>query len=206
MYGVQSEVDAYQPNALIRLTRALMPEYRLGTQQDAHEYMHLLLSAWAEDYGLNPEKFMQSPAYSSFGGCYSQVCHCLTCGEESRKYSADLDISVEIMHYVEETVADPLLLPTTLLIPFLQQSWNVFHDLEECLRSYFKRSKMTGDNQVSSDFHLNIRFGFFPDAILQVVLPQMQRKTRQRVWSGRVLTPAILMRQSQAFLERCRKN
>jgi len=203
VYGVQSEVDAYQPTALIRLTRALMPEYRLGTQQDAHEYMHLLLSAWAEDYGLNAKDFMQSPAYSSFGGCYSQVCHCLTCGEESRKFVAELDLSVEIMHYVEETVADPLLLPTTLLIPFLQQSWNVFHDLEECLRSYFKRSKMTGDNQVSFDFHFNPRFGFFPDAILQVVLPQMQRKSRQRVWSGRVLTPAILMRQSQAFLERC---
>jgi hypothetical protein len=119
VYGVQTDVDAYQPTALIRLTRALMPEYRLGTQQDAHEYMRLLLSAWAEDYGLNPKDFMQSPAYNSFGGCYSQVCRCLTCGEESRKYSADLDLSVEIMHYVEETVAVPLALLTTFLISFL---------------------------------------------------------------------------------------
>ncbi len=105
VFGAQGEVDTYTPLALIRLTRALMPDYRQGTQQDAHEYLRLLLSAWAEDYGLNPKDFMQSPAYGSFGGCYSQLCRCLTCGEESRKYSADLDLSVEIMQYVEETVS-----------------------------------------------------------------------------------------------------
>jgi len=130
VFGVQGEGSSYTPIPLIRLTRALMPDYRQGTQQDAHEYMRLLLSAWAEDYGLNPKDFMQSPAYGSFGGCYSQVCRCLTCSEESRSYSADLDLSVEIMQYMEE-----------------MQSWNVFHDLNDCFRSYFKRSKMIGENQ-----------------------------------------------------------
>lgn len=107
MFGAQGDAESYTPLALVRLTRALMPDYRQGTQQDAHEYMRLLLSAWAEDYGLNPKDFMQSPAYGCFGGCYSQLCRCHTCGEESRKYSADLDLSVEIMQYVEETVPVP---------------------------------------------------------------------------------------------------
>ena len=110
MFGAQGDAESYTPLALVRLTRALMPDYRQGTQQDAHEYMRLLLSAWAEDYGLNPKDFMQSPAYGCFGGCYSQLCRCHTCGEESRKYSADLDLSVEIMQFVEETVPAPLAL------------------------------------------------------------------------------------------------
>ena len=105
VYGTQNE--AYMPTPLIRLTRAIMPEYRYGTQQDAHEYMRLLLSAWAEDYGLKPEEFMHSPAYGCFAGCYSSWCRCLTCGEESRKYSADLDLSVEIMQFVDEKVPVP---------------------------------------------------------------------------------------------------
>jgi hypothetical protein len=117
VFGTQGDGSSYTPLPLIRLTRALMPDYRQGTQQDAHEYMRLLLSAWAEDYGLNPKDFMQSPAYGSFGGCYSQLCRCLTCGEESRNYSADLDLSIEIMQYVEETVPAPHALHIPSLIP-----------------------------------------------------------------------------------------
>ena len=157
MFGAQGNASAYTPLALIRLTRALMPDYRQGTQQDAHEYMRLLLSAWAEDSGLNPKDFMQSKAYASFAGCYSQLCRCLTCGEESRKYSADLDLSVEIMQFVEETVPAPLaLLLAARVIIFLQKGWDVFHDLDECFRSYFKRSKMVGDNQVRINVHFAV--------------------------------------------------
>ena len=108
VFGARGDCDSYTPTALLRLTRALMPDYRRGTQQDAHEYLHLLLSAWAEDYGLQPKEFMQSPAYVTFGGCYSQLCRCLTCGAESRKYSADLGLSIEVMKFVEEKVLDSL--------------------------------------------------------------------------------------------------
>ena len=40
----------------------------------------------------------------------------------------------------------------------------------------------------------------------QVVLSQVPAKTRQRTRTGYILTPAVLMRESQTFLKRRRKN
>ena len=168
VYGTQNE--AYMPTPLIRLTRAIMPDYRYGTQQDAHEYLRLLLSAWAEDYGLKPEEFMQSPAYGCFAGCYSSWCRCLTCGEESRKYSADLDLSVEIMQFVDEKVPVPARAAYRKLNSFSQQGWVVFNELSECFRSYFKRSKLVGDNQVRGSVH-TARHPCHPHTMHPVALP-----------------------------------
>jgi ubiquitin C-terminal hydrolase len=62
-----------------------------------------------------------------------------------------------------------------MLHSILQQGWNVFHDLDECFRSYFRISKMVDDNQVHNKSLTNFRV-FSSDSISKWFCPKCQQK------------------------------
>ncbi|DBA95956.1 TPA: hypothetical protein ACH3X1_001476 [Trebouxia sp. C0004] len=90
------------PTAHAKSLRQVSKSFRLGRQEDAHEYLVALLDAMHESYismcrpKPSPELSKTSMIYQIFAGRIRSQVKCTECGHESNTFDVFLDLSLEI--------------------------------------------------------------------------------------------------------------
>lgn len=90
------------PTAHAKSLRQISKSFRLGRQEDAHEYLVALLDAMHESYismcrpKPSPELSKTSMIYQIFAGRIRSQVKCTECGHESNTFDVFLDLSLEI--------------------------------------------------------------------------------------------------------------
>jgi len=85
----------------VKNMKAIMPSFRYGRQEDAHEFLRYVISGLqAKEIPKNKTNTDVSPSESDifaiFGGYLRSEVHCYQCGKSSFTYDQFLDLSLEI--------------------------------------------------------------------------------------------------------------
>jgi ubiquitin C-terminal hydrolase len=96
--------DAIAPNGIVRRLSLIGRKLRLGRQEDAHEFLRLLLDAFQKEelrlLGIKesgPRELVENTyVHHMFGGYFRNQLKCKVCGHCSNNYDSFLDVSVEI--------------------------------------------------------------------------------------------------------------
>jgi len=90
------------PHKFSRSLRMLSSRFRLGRQEDAHEYFRCLVESMEKSYTSKvskkptQEQIEQCFIYQVFGGKLRSQIHCTACNYKSNKYDPILDLNLEI--------------------------------------------------------------------------------------------------------------
>ncbi len=90
------------PHKFSRSLRMLSNRFRLGRQEDAHEYFRCLVESMEKSYTSKiskkptQEQIEQCFIYKVFGGKLRSQIHCTSCNYKSNKYDPILDLNLEI--------------------------------------------------------------------------------------------------------------
>ncbi|GAA5835410.1 hypothetical protein JCM11251_005227 [Rhodosporidiobolus azoricus] len=103
---------AYAPQMVTKNLKAIAKHFRLGRQEDSHEFLRFCIDAMQASalFGkgkLPPAQQHQSPLHQIFGGRLRSRVHCESCGHNSDTYDNMLDLSLDINGRTE-TLKDAL--------------------------------------------------------------------------------------------------
>ena len=107
--GLMFRVDrsgAFSPNSIAQNISALGRQFRVGRQEDSHEFIRCLLErmvrASLRIVGVKegaPGRLDETTTlHDIFGGYFRNQVHCTTCGFDSNSYDSFLDLSLEVGH------------------------------------------------------------------------------------------------------------
>ncbi|TKA57108.1 hypothetical protein B0A53_01064 [Rhodotorula sp. CCFEE 5036] len=94
--------SSYQPNSVVKNLKNIAKHFRLGRQEDAHEFLRFLMDALqaAALFGTSPkleQKFKeQTFVHQLFGGRLRSRVHCTECGHNSDTFDSILDLSLDL--------------------------------------------------------------------------------------------------------------
>ncbi|GAA5911328.1 hypothetical protein JCM6882_002349 [Rhodosporidiobolus microsporus] len=92
---------SYSPNLVTKNIKSIAKHFRIGRQEDAHEFLRFCIDAMQASslFGkgkLPPAQQHQSPLHQIFGGRLRSRVHCESCGHNSDTYDHMLDLSLDI--------------------------------------------------------------------------------------------------------------
>lgn len=95
---------AFAPYSVARNVSALGRQFRVGRQEDSHEFVRCLLDRMCRTSlrvaGVKenaPGRLDETtPIHDVFGGYFRNQVHCSTCGFDSNSYESFLDLSLEV--------------------------------------------------------------------------------------------------------------
>ncbi|GAA5989120.1 hypothetical protein JCM11641_007603 [Rhodosporidiobolus odoratus] len=92
---------SYAPKPVVNNLRHIAKHFRVGRQEDAHEFLRFAIDAMqaSELFGkgkLAPALQHQSPLHQLFGGRLRSRVHCMSCGHNSDTFDNMLDLSLDL--------------------------------------------------------------------------------------------------------------
>lgn len=99
---------AFAPNSIVRNISALGRQFRVGRQEDSHEFIRCLLERMcraslrvASVKEGAPGRLDETTAlHQVFGGYFCNQVHCTSCSFDSNSFESFLDLSLEVGHDV----------------------------------------------------------------------------------------------------------
>jgi len=99
--------SAIQPRLIVNHLRAISRSFRLGRQEDSHEFLRFVmemlqkndLAAYGGSALVKDIRIQETTAlFGIFGGYFRSQVRCLSCQYRSNTYDAFLDLSLELAH------------------------------------------------------------------------------------------------------------
>ena len=102
----RDRLDAFAPNSIAKSISALGRQFRVGRQEDSHEFIRCLLErmcrASLRAAGVKegaPNRLDETTVlHQIFGGYFRNQVHCSSCGYDSNTFDSFLDLSLEVGH------------------------------------------------------------------------------------------------------------
>ncbi|BGP37514.1 hypothetical protein JCM10449v2_001420 [Rhodotorula kratochvilovae] len=93
---------SYAPNVVVKHLKSIARHFRLGRQEDSHEFLRFFIDAMQASalFGKNPkleQKIKETTfVHQLFGGRLRSRVHCLACGHNSDTFDSILDVSLDL--------------------------------------------------------------------------------------------------------------
>ncbi|KAK3824548.1 MAG: hypothetical protein J3Q66DRAFT_278155 [Benniella sp.] len=99
-----SRNEAISPGAIVSKLRLIGKQFKLGRQEDSHEFTRHLIDALQKsclagfDSKLDNRIKETTAIHQIFGGYFQSQVKCMKCGHESNTFETYLDVSLDIKH------------------------------------------------------------------------------------------------------------